>query len=123
MCPAILDRVNAHGIELDVCTDHGTWFDAHELDRLIHALRGESVPGVSTTSDAMTSCSKCRQKVRVDRTNLTDEGLTCDNCWRARQGAELALSDQQRQETATVGTVLVGVAAVLLAGVAAAKDS
>src|SRR5258708_3248540 len=39
-CPSELDRVMAPNvaIELDVCAQHGTWFDAHELAQLVHAL-------------------------------------------------------------------------------------
>ena len=119
-CPAILDKVTTHGIELDVCTDHGTWFDAFELAQLVRILRGE------TTAPAPVKtilCSGCHQPIASDRANVTDFGLRCDACWRNEQQSEIAAFDQkianQGASFGVAGAVL-GVAAVMLG---AALDS
>lgn len=41
-CAKVMNRVNfakSSGIVLDVCRQHGTWLDAHELRRLLEFLR------------------------------------------------------------------------------------
>lgn len=37
-CGKPLDRVDRLGITLDICGDHGTWFDRTELHRLVEAM-------------------------------------------------------------------------------------
>ncbi len=41
VCSAILDGVVTHNIALDICAEHGTWFDANELDLLVRTRRGD----------------------------------------------------------------------------------
>jgi Zn-finger nucleic acid-binding protein len=120
-CPAILDHVDAHGIELDVCTDHGTWFDAHELDRLINTLRGDVVQVQAPANATMTTCTRCRVALPVDRTNITDDGLMCDTCFGVRKLLEGGTVGRVHQPTAAVGDVILDVASVLLGGRPGAK--
>jgi Zn-finger nucleic acid-binding protein len=47
MCPSChkaLDRVDRAGITLDLCNEHGTWFDRTELYRLVDAMAPKPVP-------------------------------------------------------------------------------
>lgn len=42
-CETLMNRVNfaRSGVIVDVCKDHGTWFDAHELPKIVdHAMSG-----------------------------------------------------------------------------------
>jgi len=116
-CPAILDKVTSHGIELDVCTDHGTWFDAFELATLVRILRGQqqaAQPGRTIL------CATCHKPIAADRANVTDRGLCCDACWRGEQQQEIAEFDQRMASNAGavgavgVGGVMLGVAAAML---------
>jgi Zn-finger nucleic acid-binding protein len=116
-CPAILDRVRSHGIDLDVCTDHGTWFDAYELASLVKILRGEQAAGAP---GRIILCSGCQKPIEADRANVTDHGLRCDACWRAEQNELVAEFDRDIEGkgggAVAVGGVLLGVAAAMLAG-------
>jgi Zn-finger nucleic acid-binding protein len=120
-CPALLDAVTTHGIDLDVCSEHGTWFDAYELAQLVRALRGEPPPH-GAAPGRLIKCQVCKASLPADRANLTDEGLACDTCWRGRQNAVIAAGEEktQRDGALAVGGALLGVAAVLLG---AAADS
>ncbi len=114
-CPAILDRVRSHGIELDVCTDHGTWFDAFELATLMRILRGEQPAAGGRTI----LCSGCQRPILADHANITDRGLQCDACWRGEQQEEIARFEQSVQGGGSaagvaVGGVMLGVAAAML---------
>ncbi len=113
-CPAILDKVTSHGIEIDVCTDHGTWFDAYELATLVRILRGEQAAGAPGRTVV---CAHCHKPIAAERANVTDRGLQCDACWRSEQNDEIALFERSiaNQGTAvSVGGVMLGVAGVLL---------
>jgi Zn-finger nucleic acid-binding protein len=118
-CPAVLDGVKTHGIQLDVCSEHGTWFDAYELVQLVRVLRGEVEPGAART----VSCQICGGVLQSDRANLTDQGLACENCWRRRQGELYAAAEAQTQRDGAiaVGGALLGVAAVLLGAAASSR--
>jgi Zn-finger nucleic acid-binding protein len=114
-CPAVLERSSVHGLELDVCSDHGTWFDALELDTLVKLLRHEPVTRAGAPA-AVVSCQGCGQAIASDRANITDAGLRCESCWRAEQAADLARfdADNRTRGGIAVGGVLLGVAAVML---------
>jgi Zn-finger nucleic acid-binding protein len=43
-CGVTLERVRKHGIEMDVCAAHGTWFDAHELRQVVQGSVTPIVP-------------------------------------------------------------------------------
>jgi Zn-finger nucleic acid-binding protein len=115
-CPAILDKVRVHGIELDICQDHGTWFDALELSRLTSVLRGEALPGAvasQVSGDAV--CGGCRQTFPADRLNITDLGGRCDACWRGEQSALIRAADRDHTSTtAVVGAVTLGLVGAML---------
>lgn len=123
-CPATLDRTVAQGIELDVCPEHGTWFDAHELTQLTAALRGERVPAPASRRPPTVRCTGCRKELRAEQANVTDMGLRCDACWRSEQAELVRIADQNYQQTSgTVAAgVLVGVAAVLLGATASSRS-
>ena len=113
-CPAVLDKTRAHGIDLDVCEEHGTWFDAFELATLVRVLRGEqNAPSPGSTI----RCARCHAEILANRANITDIGLQCDACWRGEQAEEVAAFDQKiRQEggALAVGGVVLGLAAAML---------
>ena len=111
-CPAILDRSSVAGIELDTCAEHGTWFDARELETLVRILRREIAPPKAV---ATIYCQACQQPIAADRANVTDRGLVCDSCWRGEQRELVAAADARMNENSmAVGGVFLGVAAVLL---------
>lgn len=119
-CPAVLDKTRAHGLELDVCEEHGTWFDAFELAMLVRLLRGEKtafqMPAASSTEHTV-KCARCHQPIAADHANVTDIGLQCDGCWRSEQRAEIAAFDQKIQQEGgafAVAGVMVGLAAAML---------
>ena len=113
-CPAVLDKTRTHGVELDLCQEHGTWFDAYELATLVRILRGEQ----TATAPAKTiRCARCHQTIAADHANVTDVGLQCDACWRNEQRAEIAAFDQKIQQEGgafAVAGVMVGLAAAML---------
>jgi Zn-finger nucleic acid-binding protein len=46
ICKTLMNRINfahASGVIVDVCTNHGTWFDADELRRVIEFIRAGGV--------------------------------------------------------------------------------
>ncbi len=111
-CEVTLDKITSHQVELDVCSQHGTWFDAGELKRLVQSLTGEPrTAGPPSTGDRV-PCVQCRTQVVLGRANLSEYGPKCDACWRAQQDAAIRISDQTRSQSAGA---MVG--AVLLAGV------
>lgn len=117
-CPAVLDKSRVHGIELDVCPDHGTWFDAYELAMLVRVLTGQQVWQQQTNAPARTvQCARCHQPLAADVANVTDVGLQCDACWRKEQTAEIAAFDQKIQNEGgafAVAGAVIGLAAVML---------
>ncbi len=119
-CTAVLDRVRPHGIELDVCADHGTWFDAFELATLVKILRGE-VSGVKGAGRSV-RCALCHAEIVADRANITEYGLTCEACWRGEQRELEQQFDEKIGQAGgavggvAVGGILLGVAAAMLSG-------
>ncbi len=121
-CPALLNRVRTHGVELDVCSDHGTWFDAYELEHLVVALKSGVTPKEFHPGDTRAvKCAACQRELSADRANLSDHGLVCESCWRVRLGEIIEAGDQKARAggIAAVGGVLLGVAAVMLGGAGA----
>lgn len=125
VCTAVLDRVITQGIELDVCGDHGTWFDPFELSVLVDRLAGREPTKMPLGDTRAIRCASCKAEIRADRANITEDGLCCEACWRAKQGAALAESDRKMQESGAlaVGGVLLGVAAVMLGAAASSNRS
>lgn len=123
-CPAILERANVHGIDLDVCPDHGTWFDALELETLVRLLRHEPLTRLANVINPGIACQGCGKTIAAERANITDRGLCCDACWRAEQGELIAQGDAENDTRGgiAVGGVLLGVAAVMLGAAAASRS-
>ncbi len=118
-CPAVLDRVRVHGLELDVCSDHGTWFDAYELDGLVRAMAN----GVSADAAPTVKCQTCHRAIPQDRANVTPNGLECDGCWRQEVRAQNDAADAaaMQRDGAVVAGVVLGVAAAMLGAMTDAK--
>ena len=131
-CPAVLDRVHVHGIELDTCSDHGTWFDAYELTGLVLNLRNEPtsvlypptiVPDPEPAGPVV-HCETCRQPIPRGFGNIAgDGGLKCEACWRKDQ-ADLLAADAERREKEgfTVAGALLGIGAVMLGAAATTRS-
>jgi Zn-finger nucleic acid-binding protein len=116
-CPAILDRASVHGIELDVCADHGTWFDARELETLVKILRHEPTdePAQQKSQQGMISCQMCHQMILEQRANVTEYGLCCEACWREQTRELIATSEAKMDDRGVVvGGIMLGVAAAML---------
>ena len=70
-CPAILDRSRVHGIDLDTCAEHGTWFDACELETLVKILRHEPRDEQPTNAASSTvTCQSCFAPILANRVNI-----------------------------------------------------
>jgi Zn-finger nucleic acid-binding protein len=117
-CAEVLDRLASHGIDLDVCVAHGTWFDAFELGRLTDLLlgRGRTSP---RRADGTVTCVKCAAVLRGDGGNLTPDGIMCEACWRADQQKRLRSFDQEPRNA----ELAFAAAALLMVGGAAAAAS
>lgn len=115
-CPAVLDKRRAHGVELDICDQHGTWFDSYELQTVLRKLLGEAAPAASapTIAPGDVPCVECRRPIDAQRANIGPNGPTCDACWRAQQSELIARSESEHVKT--VGKVGAFVVAGLLVG-------
>jgi Zn-finger nucleic acid-binding protein len=120
VCKVGLDRVKTHELELDVCRDHGTWFDAWELKRLVMSLRG--VPEAPHKApEGQVHCASCQKLMPTSAANVSDRGPLCDACWRTEQDELYRRSLEQERAgagvaTAVGGALLAGVLAAVLAG-------
>jgi len=125
VCTAVLDRVITKGIELDVCGDHGTWFDPFELAVLVDRLAGREPTKVPLGDTRAIRCATCKQPLTADRANITEDGLCCEGCYRAKQTVVLAAAEREAQRAGAlaVGGVLLGVAAVMLGAASSSKRS
>jgi Zn-finger nucleic acid-binding protein len=125
VCPAVLDRVVTRGIELDVCGEHGTWFDAFELAALVDAVSGRTPVPMPLGDTRTVHCATCRREITAGRANITANGLCCEACWREQQSIALAEADRQTQRSGVVavGGVLLGVAAAMLGASAGSQSS
>jgi Zn-finger nucleic acid-binding protein len=128
-CDATLDPVTVKRIPLDICPDHGTWFDARELVLLGAALRGV-VPPHAPASPMMgtVECAECRTTLDAALANVGENGPTCERCWRGRQAELVAIADAQHEQRSVgltaggAGALLLGLGAALLAA-NASRDS
>lgn len=116
VCTAVLDRAVMKGIELDVCDEHGTWFDPFELAVLVDVLTGRAPTKMPLGDTRAIRCASCKAEISADRANITEDGLCCETCWRTKQGVAIAEYDRKMQQSGAVavGGVLLGVAAVML---------
>jgi Zn-finger nucleic acid-binding protein len=117
VCTAVLDPIKTHGIALDVCGDHGTWFDAFELSQLVHVLTHGSV-GDAPGETRQVRCSSCRTPIAQDRANIGPRGPLCEACWRKLQDEEFAAEEsaENHRGALIVGGALLGIAGAMLGG-------
>lgn len=115
-CPAVLDKRRAHGVELDLCDQHGTWFDSYELQTVLRKLLGEPSPERARVQVVAgdVPCVECSAHIEAQRANVGPNGPTCDACWRAQQSELIARSESEHVKT--VGKVGALVIAGLLVG-------
>jgi Zn-finger nucleic acid-binding protein len=119
-CPAILDRSSVHGIDLDTCAEHGTWFDSRELETLVKILRHEPIDAPQQNT---IECQECHQPLAANRANVTDRGLLCDSCWRAETRELIATAEATNTENGmVVSGALLGIAAVMLGAAGASRS-
>ncbi len=118
VCTAVLDHVKTHGIAIDVCTEHGSWFDAFELSQLLHVLTHGAVGDAPPPEVRQVRCSGCHHLITEDRANIGPNGILCELCWRQQQAKEIAASEEAQKErgAVAVGGALLGIAAVMLGG-------
>ncbi len=82
-CEGNMRRVPAHGLTVDVCDEHGTWFDPFELKHVVERLIALATP--KPAGPATVKCVRCSGSVPIGRANITGDGPECDTCWRAHQ--------------------------------------
>ncbi|NUP04468.1 MAG: zf-TFIIB domain-containing protein [Polyangiaceae bacterium] len=113
-CDALLDPTSFGRLRLDVCPEHGTWFDAFELKVLVETLLAPAQAKAGPPADVV--CAKCSAKMPAAQANITGHGPMCDGCWRTFQQKQLAEADTQRTAVALAGALGT---AMLDAGIAA----
>lgn len=116
VCTAVLDHVKTHGIAIDVCSEHGSWFDAFELSQLLHVLTQGAMGQALPPEMRQVVCSRCHKVITEDRANIGASGLLCELCWRQEQSREFAASEEAQKERGAqvVGGALLGIAGVML---------
>lgn len=92
-CPALLDRVEVRGVVLDVCGEHGTWFDAYELATLTETL-GAPARAPRAARPTEVTCVGCGVTLAAERATIGERGPVCDGCWRRRQAELVAEGDK-----------------------------
>lgn len=119
VCSTSLERRHKFGIDLDLCNEHGTWFDSYELQGMTRKLLGEQVSYATPTNAA--NCSSCRAAIAPGRANIGGDGPICDDCWRGHQSdlIDAAERNQQSAAVAVAGALLLG---ALGAGLATRRD-
>jgi hypothetical protein len=120
VCTAGLEVANSHGIEIDLCPEHGTWFDTYELQALVRTLLGELAPrpqrGVVPKE---VQCVSCSLKMPGERANVTGDGPMCDACWRAVQDHQIAEAEREGRSAAAMagaGLLLGALGVALVSG-------
>jgi Zn-finger nucleic acid-binding protein len=71
-CSQLMNRINfarCSGVVVDICKQHGTWFDRDELSRIIEFIRGGGL-----------NASRAKEKVEIaeERERLRQERLALD---------------------------------------------
>jgi len=118
VCPAALDKTHMQNIALDICPDHGTWFDAHELAQLTRLLVGEPRANPAATH---VECAGCGLSIAAKQANITGDGPKCDRCWRQVQAQQVADWEADPQKAATGAAVALRLFGALVAGATAAN--
>lgn len=118
VCTAVLDHVKTHGIGLDVCADHGTWFDAFELGQLLYVLTHGAIGEAPPPDVRRVRCVGCHALIPQDHTNVGPHGILCDRCWRSLQDAEFAADEaaDRGHDDALLRGVLRGIAGTMPGG-------
>jgi Zn-finger nucleic acid-binding protein len=113
VCPAMLDKTAVHRLSLDICPEHGTWFDAHELAALTRVLLGE--PTANQTASKTVVCTGCSATIPTATANVTGNGMQCDLCWRQQQASLIKQWDASTGNNATtqagaglLGAIVIG---------------
>jgi Zn-finger nucleic acid-binding protein len=113
VCDAILDAATVKTIQLDVCADHGTWFDAWELANLTRALTGKP-PRRPQAQEGDVACVVCKTTIAASSANLGESGPTCEACWRAHTSRLVGAADARHGAAAAgaagAGALLLGLA-------------
>jgi Zn-finger nucleic acid-binding protein len=77
MCGGTMDRANVSGTTLDFCKAHGTWFDAHELERVMRAREGERQnPAQTSTDDSASESRRARAALYTSSAASTAANVT-----------------------------------------------
>lgn len=83
-CSAVLARTRFHEVDLDVCPEHGTWFDARELGWLVTSLqeawREREREREEEASAGSVACAGCQKVVPRRTTHITEAGAVCVDC-------------------------------------------
>ena len=79
-CKGAMRSIRLAGVTLDICpNDHGTWFDASELDRLTHLFNTQV--DTSPTGKLLLNCGRCNKKqISADQAYLAEESVVCGDC-------------------------------------------
>jgi len=101
----VLEQRRFHGVDIDVCPEHGTWFDALELAALVSVVREAKRVLARDASGGSIACALCKEVVLRTKTNFTSSGPVCDGCfaeWQRRQ-ANMIAGDAQPTESVLLG--------------------
>lgn len=97
-CRTMMNRVNyarISGIIVDVCRDHGTWFDVHELPALLEFVkRGGLDRARARETEQLASERRRLERERLMRTSM-DQG-------RQAMGEQMSARDWQRESAFTL---------------------
>ena len=104
VCARTLVRTEAHELVLDLCADHGTWFDAGELGTLVMKLRARPDEGAVPK----VRCIGCQQQVPQRDTLVGELGPVCPPCARSAKLATLP-----KTSDGVAGSLLLGIHAAL----------
>jgi Zn-finger nucleic acid-binding protein len=75
-CRKLMNRVNfaeCSGVVVDVCRDHGTWFDANELQRIVQFLRSGGMDETRRRQKA--ELADAQRRLQAARWNSGGDGL------------------------------------------------
>jgi Zn-finger nucleic acid-binding protein len=79
-CEGSMKQVESHGITIDVCAAHGTWFDAHELQDMLKARLADASNAGAPGDKVL--CVGCKAVITREHANKRARGLLCDKCYR-----------------------------------------
>jgi len=88
-CAALMNRVNfarCSGVIVDICKQHGTWFDRDELSRIVEFIHGGGL-----------NASRAKEKIEIaeQRERLRQEQLTAS----LHRPAALGITDDEQRLT------------------------